>query len=301
MKSNNQHIVLPLLEDHKVSLFIKREDRNHPVISGNKYHKLKYNIKEAENLGYSTLLTFGGAYSNHIIATACAGHEHGLRTVGVIRGEELAVKWQDNPTLVKAKAYGMVFKFVSRAQYAHKESPDFHSYLYQEFGSFYLLPEGGTNALAVKGCEEILVPEDADFDFICCAVGTGGTMAGIINAAKAHQHILGFPALKGDFLQKDICNFAVKKNWSLQTKYHFGGYAKVSQELIAFINSFREGTGIPLEPIYTGKMMYGIVDLIKKKRFPSGAKILAIHSGGLQGVAGINKVLKTKKLPLLHV
>ncbi|WP_422083542.1 1-aminocyclopropane-1-carboxylate deaminase/D-cysteine desulfhydrase [Ulvibacterium sp.] len=299
MLVENQPIHLPLLDEKKVSLFIKREDRIHPLVSGNKYRKLKYNLVEAKEKGFDTLLTFGGAYSNHIAATAYAGEMHGFRTIGVIRGEELSEKWKLNPTLKLAKEHGMQFKFVSRNVYRNKNSTLFHNQLANEFGSHYLLPEGGTNALAIKGCEEILTPKDDDFDIVCCAVGTGGTLAGISNAALSHQQILGFPALKGDFLQEDIRKFARKENWVLKTVYHFGGYAKVSKTLVDFINNFFRQTQIPLDPIYTGKMMFGLLDMVQNDSFKPETRILAVHTGGLQGVEGMNQVLKQKNLPLI--
>ena len=301
MLVENQPIHLPLLDEKKVSLFIKREDRIHPLVSGNKYRKLKYNLVEAKEKGFDTLLTFGGAYSNHIAATAYAGEMHGFRTIGVIRGEELSEKWKLNPTLKLAKEHGMQFKFVSRDVYRNKNSTLFQNRLENEFGPHYLLPEGGTNALAIRGCKEILTSGDDDFDVLCCAVGTGGTLAGISNAALSHQQILGFPALKGDFLQEDIRKFARKENWALQTMYHFGGYAKVSKALVDFINDFYRRTGIPLDPIYTGKMMFGLLDMVQNKHFESGTRILAVHTGGLQGIEGMNQVLKQKSLPLITI
>ncbi|QWX83089.1 1-aminocyclopropane-1-carboxylate deaminase/D-cysteine desulfhydrase [Cellulophaga sp. HaHaR_3_176] len=301
MNSINQQVKLPLLDQKQISLFVKREDLIHPFISGNKYRKLKYNLIEANIKDYKTILTFGGAYSNHIAATAYAGKENGLRTIGVIRGEELANKWHDNPTLVFAKKNGMQFKFVTREWFRNKNSEEAHQELENEFEKFYIIPEGGSNTLAVKGCEEILNEDDADFDVITSCVGTGSTIAGIINSAKEHQKVIGFPALKGDFLIKDICKFAPEFGWQLQTDYHFGGYAKVSKELIDFINDFKYKTTIALEPVYTGKMMFGLLDLIAKDYFKPGTKILAIHTGGLQGVNGMNIVLKKKSLPLLKV
>jgi len=157
------------------------------------------------------------------------------------------------------------------------------------------MPEGGTNDLAIKGCEEILTSDDADFDYICCAVGTGGTISGIINCSKNGQQVLGFPALKGDFLSEDIRKFAKNDNWKLIADYHFGGYGKVSAELIFFINKFYQQYNIPLDPIYTGKMVFGVFDLIEKNWFPENSKILLIHTGGLQGIAGMNQVLRQKK------
>src|SRR5690606_549176 len=209
----NQQIHLSQLTEKRISLYLKREDLVHPHISGNKYRKLKYNLMEAQNGGYSTILTFGGAFSNHIAATAYVGKEYGFKTVGIVRGEELQDKWKQNPTLALAKEHGMQFKFVSRTDYREREDLKFLGKLKDEFGEYYLLPEGGTNALAVKGCEEILTVRDQGFDLISCAVGTGGTIAGIINSSDDSQYILGFPALKGDFLKKDICKFVRKRNW----------------------------------------------------------------------------------------
>lgn len=301
MSAIHQTVNLSILEDKQVSLVVKREDLIHPFISGNKFRKLKYNLLEALNAEYKTIVTFGGAYSNHIAATAYAGKAYGLRTVGIIRGEELARNWQENPTLALAHANGMEFRFVSRAQYRTKTDMCFYKALQDEIGPFYMVPEGGTNALAVKGCEEILTAADRDFNVICSSVGTGGTLAGIINSSGPGQQILGFASLKGDFLTKDIRNFAVRENWTLNRDYHFGGYAKVSGTLIEFINYFKDRTGIPTDPIYTGKMIFGILDLVKHGHFIPGTKILAIHTGGLQGISGMNPVLKKRRLPLIDV
>lgn len=283
-----------------IELHIKREDKLHAFVSGNKYRKLKYNLLEADTLGYKTLLTFGGAYSNHIAAVASAGRLLGFNTIGVIRGEELSSEIDNNPTLSFAKQNGMQFKFVSREDYRNKTSEDFLKDLKDEFLDFYLIPEGGTNALAVKGCEEILSDSDDDFDFVCCAVGTGGTISGLINCSKPSQQVLGFPALKGDFLKEDISKFANKNNWKLVTDYHFGGYAKINTELVSFINQFKDLNNIQLDPVYTGKMLFGIFDLIEKNYFPKGSRILVIHTGGLQGIEGMNVFLKKKNLPLIN-
>lgn len=279
-------------------VYIKPDYLLHPHISGNKYRKLKYNILEAQEQQHHTLLTFGGAYSNHIAAVAAAGKKFGFKTIGVIRGDELSEV--SNPTLDYAKRCNMHLHFVNRDTYRQKADAGFLNTLSSQFGDFYLIPEGGTNALAVKGCEEILTESDAYFDFICCAVGTGGTISGLINSSLPHQKVLGFPALKGDFLQEEISKFAHKSHWELITGYHFGGYAKINTELISFINKFKNDYNIPLDPVYTGKMMYGVFDLIAKGFFPEGSKILAIHTGGLQGIAGMNEVLKQKQLPLIH-
>ncbi|MEP0214063.1 MAG: pyridoxal-phosphate dependent enzyme [Cellulophaga sp.] len=300
MKVLNQQVRLPILSEKKISLCIKREDTLHPFISGNKFRKLKYNLLHAKEIKATTLLTFGGAYSNHIAATAYAGKENGIKTVGIIRGEELVNKWQHNPTLAFAKENGMEFKFISREAYRQKNNSEFLTNLQLEFPDSFVLPEGGANDLAVKGCEEILTERDTDFNVVCSAVGTGGTIAGIINSANKNQLVLGFPALKGDFLKEDICKFANNTNWELINSYNFGGYAKVTSELINFINSFKNETKIPLDPVYTGKMVYGILDLVRKNYFAPGTKIVAIHTGGLQGIKGMNSLLLKKKLPLIN-
>lgn len=301
MQSKNHYVELPILKEKQVTLAIKREDLLHSFISGNKYRKLKYNLKEAAQQQQHTLLTFGGAYSNHIAALAYAGKEKGFKTIGLIRGEELKDKWQENPTLSFAHKHGMSFEFISRAAYRTKTSTAFLRELQQRYGVFYLVPEGGTNPLAIKGCEEILNEADKVFDTICTCVGTGGTMAGLINASGLNQQVLGFSALKGDFLNAEVSGLTSKKNWSLVTAYHFGGYGKVTAELIHFMNTFKQTTGIPLDPIYTGKMLYGLLDMIRNDNFAKGSQIVAIHTGGLQGIAGMNMKLKKKNLPLLQI
>lgn len=283
-----------------ISLTVKREDQLHPEISGNKYRKLKYNILEAQKQQKKTLLTFGGAYSNHIAATAAAGKEYGFKTIGIIRGDELTNKVSENPTLTYAQSCGMIFKFISRSDYRKKEEVSFIEALDKEYGDFYLIPEGGTNKLAVKGCEEILTKDDVDFDYICTCVGTGGTIAGIINSAKTRQKVLGFSALKGDFLEEEIRKYTTLNGWQLITDYHFGGYGKIKPELITFMNEFKEKTGISLDPIYTGKMVFGIIDMIKKNLIDKNSKILVIHTGGLQGIKGVNEKLRRQNLPLIR-
>ena len=293
----NQEIHINFQND--ISLTIKREDLIHPFISGNKFRKLKYNLVQAKAENKETVLTFGGAFSNHIAAVAFAGKEYGFKTIGVIRGEELFDKIEENPTLKFAQENGMQFEFVSREDYRLKNEISFLENLKQQFGDFYLVPEGGTNELAVKGCEEILTAEDAVFNYVCCAVGTGGTISGLINSAYPNQKILGFPALKGDFLKDEIRIFVKKDNWDLISDYHFGGYGKINLELIEFINAFFDENKVPLDPIYTGKMVFGVIDLIHKNYFPAHSKILLIHTGGLQGIDGMNLKLMQKKLPIL--
>ncbi len=297
--TKNQQVFLPILEEKKVELFIKREDLIHPFVSGNKFRKLKYNLLEAKKLKKKAILTFGGAYSNHVVATAVAGKIAGFKTFGVIRGDELGKNLKEtikeNATLREAQSHGMKFHFVSRELYRQKTSFGFIEKMKNKWGDFYLIPEGGTNSLAITGCKEILTNEDSEFDYICSSVGTGGTISGLINSVKKHQKTIGFNALKGNFLKDEINQFVKRnKNWSLQKEYHFGGYAKYNEELIRFINKFKKETSIQLDPIYTGKMMFGIFDLLEKNNFLEGTKILAIHTGGIQGIEGFNQKLTSK-------
>jgi len=281
-ESFNQKINIP--NNFGIEVYVKREDVLHSEISGNKFRKLKYNLIEARNLRFTKLLTFGGAYSNHIAAVAAAGKEFGFETIGIIRGEELQEKYLENPTLKKASENGMQFAFVTRTQYRDKSNAEFLDQLKEKFGDFYLIPEGGTNNLAVKGCKEILTDDDKVFDFICCAVGTGGTISGIINSLKPHQKAIGFPALKGDFLTEDIQKYAENSQWNLVTDYHFGGYAKLNDELKQFMKQFFKKYLISLDPVYTSKTFFGVIDLISKGYFKPDSKILIIHTGGLQGL-----------------
>jgi len=262
-------------------LTIRRLDLVHPQISGNKFYKLKYNFLNAQQLGLKQVLTFGGAYSNHITATAFAAQQFGFDSIGIIRGEELKSKAL-NHTLKTAQDLGMQLHFVSREEYRYKQQPDFIAELEQQFPQAYIIPEGGTNQFAIQGCKEILKPSDAVFDLICCAVGTGGTITGLIEASQPHQQILGFSALKGLFLNDDVAKLTTKTNWTIVDDYCSGGYAKTTPELMQFITAFEAKYRIPLEQIYTGKMLMGLTDLIKNSRLQAH-KILVIHTGGLQG------------------
>lgn len=295
----NQQLTIPF--PNSISVQIKREDLIHPFVSGNKFRKLKYNLLQAKEDNQETLLTFGGAFSNHIAAVAFAGKEKGFKTIGIIRGDELRSKILENPTLLFAQNCGMQLEFISREEYRLKSQISFLENLKTKFGNFYLIPEGGTNDLAIKGCQEILTQQDADFDYVCCSIGTGGTISGIINSILPHQKVLGFPALKGDFLKDEIRNFVKNENWELITDYHFGGYGKVNEELIGFINQFYKENQIPLDPIYTGKMVFGVMNLIQKNYFPAQSKILLIHTGGIQGIQGMNMKLRNKKSQTINI
>ena len=282
----------PLLRDKGIQLFIKRDELIHPDLQGNKWRKLKYNLERARQLEQDTLLTFGGAFSNHIHATAAAGHLFNFSTIGIIRGEEHTPA---NPTLQDAINWGMQLHYISREEYRKKTDKEFIEQLHVKYGDFYLIPEGGNNEYAIKGCAEIIEELEQEYDYICVDCGTGATASGIIYGSQSRSQILVFPVLKNaDFLTHDInASLAaitdVKfNNWQLIHDYHFGGFAKTTPELFRFINDFEKEFGIMLDPVYTGKMFYGIHDLIKNNYFRKGARILVIHTGGLQGKRGFN-------------
>ncbi|HSW56234.1 MAG TPA: pyridoxal-phosphate dependent enzyme [Ignavibacteriaceae bacterium] len=283
----------PLLKERKIALFIKREDLNHPAMSGNKWHKLKYNLQEARKQGKDTLLTFGGAYSNHIYAVAAAGKIFNYKSIGIIRGEEHLPL---NSTLSFAKDSGMKIYYLDRTSFRNKNSPEIINQLQEKFGDFYLLPEGGTNDYAVKGCSEIISKINIDFDYVCCPCGTGGTLAGLISGLNGDKYSLGFAVLKGaSFLKENVqsllqnSNNSSLKNWDINLDYHFGGYVRTDSVLLDFINRFTSHTKIPIEPIYTGKMLFGIYDLASKGFFKEGSQIIALHTGGLQGLKGLSE------------
>ena len=278
-----------LLKEKGITLYIKRDDLLHPEISGNKWRKLKYNFIRASELGYTRILTFGGAFSNHIAATAFAANKYGFDSIGIIRGDEL--NENSNHTLRQAHGYGMNLEFISRSAYRQKESENFTNEMIQKYGSAYIIPEGGSNALAVKGCSEILSDLDVEFDFLTTAVGTGGTIAGIASGLARDQKALGFCVLKGaEYLQGVIEGLLAKsqKNWYINYDHHLGGYARYNDQLIRFINEFWRNHKIPLDPIYTGKMMMGLYSEIRSGKFESGTRIIALHTGGLQGIEGFN-------------
>ncbi|MBP8916545.1 MAG: 1-aminocyclopropane-1-carboxylate deaminase/D-cysteine desulfhydrase [Chitinophagales bacterium] len=273
------------------SIDILRLDLAFPEIQGNKHFKLKYNLEEAKRLSIDTLLTFGGAFSNHIHATAVAGKKYQFKTIGIIRGED-DIK---NPTLQFIRNEGMELLFVSREQYKNKYDKQFLQTLEEKYGQFYLIPEGGTNNLAVKGCSEILTGLENKFDQIFCASGTGGTLAGLISTPDLKSKITGISVLKGkDILTDNIKTLLQNNNnsnnveWNINTDYHFGGYAKYDPTLLKFIKQFENNYTIKLDPIYTAKTCYAVFDLIDKQLIPSTEKICIIHTGGLQGWMGWN-------------
>tara|TARA_B100000963_G_scaffold71143_1_gene59325 strand:- start:23359 stop:24267 length:909 start_codon:yes stop_codon:yes gene_type:complete len=296
LNQNSVNQFLTSIDGSEITL--KREDQLHPTVSGNKFRKLKYNLLQAKQEGFNILLTFGGAFSNHLTATAAAGKIMGFKTIGVVRGEE---ERKLNSSLQFCQDQGMILYPISRSDYRQKHLPELMMQLKKKFGVFYPLPEGGTNSLAVKGCMEILTDDDACFDLIACSVGTGGTLAGLIESASPHQKIMGFSALRNLSLEGEIKKWTLKQNWTINHDFSFGGYAKVSHDLINFINTFNKNFKTPLDPVYTGKLLFGIFDLIKNKKWPRGKKILVIHTGGLQSIEGMNQKLSKKKWPKITI
>jgi 1-aminocyclopropane-1-carboxylate deaminase len=278
-----EELVDSRLADRSVRLLLKRDDLINPEIPGNKWRKLKYNLEAAQRDGHATLLTFGGAYSNHIRAASAAGHYFGLRTIGVIRGEPHEPL---NPVLAYAVEQGMTLTYMDRATYRRKHESDVVQRLHDEFGEFYLLPEGGSNALALRGCAEIPEEITEHFTAICCPVGTGGTLAGVAAGLQAGQEAIGFSALKaGGFLGDEVRELqeqaygGERGRWRIELDHHFGGYAKQKPGLIAFIDDFADRHGLQLDRIYGAKMMYGIFDLVESGRFASGSVIVAVITG----------------------
>ena len=292
---------IPIVEipiESKVRLFIKREDLTHPEISGNKYWKMFYNVKKylEKEVSERKIITFGGAFSNHIAAAAALGNEFGIKTLGVIRGNELEDSWQENPTLFSAHQNGMSFRFVTRETYRYKEK--MMKELQEEFPESLVVPEGGTNENAVEGIQYMLTDETKDFDYICSAVGTGGTVSGLSKFAQPHQKIIGFKAVKDNSLENRIKNLSKKDNFTLVDASD-GGFGKITDENVRFINEFYQYFGIVLEPVYTGKMLRKIFEMIADNYFPANSKILAFHTGGLQGIVGANEMLKKKNRNLI--
>ncbi|HEX8517377.1 MAG TPA: pyridoxal-phosphate dependent enzyme [Bacteroidia bacterium] len=301
MQEHSSHIPLQRITDgitgkSGVELHVLRADLNHPHISGNKMFKLKYNLEEAGRQQKSTILTFGGAFSNHIAAVAAAGKEHGLKTIGIIRGEQVSVL---NPTLRFAKEQGMELHFVSREIYRLKDDIDFFtkslfSYpLNLQLSDCYIIPEGGANVLGIKGCMEIRDHIHVPFEVICCACGTGTTFTGIVLSLQGKEKALGFQVLKGkQYIHHEVNNWLDKFQnsigiWDINEDYHFGGYAKYNESLLAFMAWFKKEHGIELDFVYTGKMMFGLYDLLEKGYFREGERIIAVHTGGLQGNGGL--------------
>ncbi len=289
---SDQQIELDYLSDKGIKLHLRRLDQLANPVTGNKFFKLKYNLLEAKKRGCKKILTFGGAYSNHIYAVAMAAKTAGFDSIGLIRGEETLPL---NPTLAFAKNQGMQIVYLDRSTYRQRHDRDFLDRLAASYPEAFMLPEGGTNEFAIRGTAEIVGPKDNFYSHFAVPIGTGGTFLGLLSQLQQNQHLLGFSALKGAFIHQDIeekiAKYAIKSqgDFRLFDGYHFGGYAKINDELLRFIKNFKAQHNVLLDPIYTSKMMYGLLDLIAKDYFPTGSNILAIHTGGLQGWAGFKE------------
>jgi 1-aminocyclopropane-1-carboxylate deaminase len=272
-----------------IRLSILRLDLIHPEISGNKWFKLKYNLECARNEGRDSLLSFGGPWSNHLHALAYAGQYFDFSTIGLVRGE---LPYPLNACLQDAKNAGMELVPVSRADYKNKDNPEFAEYLKRQFGNVFLIPEGGANKAGVKGCKEIINLYPQVFDLVCIACGTGTTLAGM--ASTSQIPLLGFQVLKGKgYIRRQVntlmqqYQLSASCDWNVCDDFHFGGYAKVNDEFLQFLTEFEQRHGLPLEPVYSGKILFGLYQLFKKRDFfPQNYSILAIHGGGLQGARG---------------
>lgn len=274
------------LSSKEIKLYIKRDDLLHPLISGNKFRKLKFTLEKAKN--YNGIISFGGAYSNHIYSLAAAGDIYNIPTIGLIRGDEHK---ELNSTLSFAREKGMKLIYVPREEYRLREDESYLKLLSERYPNWLIIPEGGTNTDGVRGCEEVLKEITVDYNVVCLPVGSGGTISGVINSSSDNVKVLGFPALKkSDYLKDVVLSHLIEErgNWGFIQDYHFGGYAKMKPELLTFVKGFKEEFGVLLDPIYTGKMMFGIFDLIDKDFFEPGTSIIAIHTGGLQGWGGFD-------------
>ena len=292
-----QSLPHPLCEERKITIDIKRLDLLHPTVNGNKWYKLKYNLERTIAADHRTLITFGGAWSNHIYATAAAGNLAGVKTIGVIRGEEPK---ELSVTLQFAKEQGMELCFVSRLDYEERNTEEFKAWLHDRFGAFHIVPEGGSNYYGVNGCMEILSETDfKTYTHVACACGTGATLAGMLIGAKSNLQFIGFSALKGgDFLQDEVIKHIeyflmdrelaeeYRPQFSIDSEHHFGGYGKWNEELIAFIRHIESHYQIPLDQVYTGKALFGLLNQLQNRTIPEGSKVLFVHSGGLQGRLG---------------
>lgn len=300
IKTENIELIFPFFQYKDFKIFMKREDLIHPIISGNKFRKLKYNIEKLKKNKNSTLITFGGAYSNHLLAVSYIAKIEKIKTIAFIRGDELK-DLPLNSTLQRCSDFGMEFKFLNREKYRLRNDKKFLKNLELKYTNIFIVPEGGTNSLGVNGCEEILTKHDKIFfDVVCVPVGSGGTISGLINSSLVNQKILGFSALRNSNIINVINKFVNKNNWKIFEDNMFGGYAKSNQNLIRFINKFYNESNIKLDPIYNSKMLFKIFKMIEENNWNFGKKILIINTGGIQSVESFNLMLKHKKCATIN-
>jgi 1-aminocyclopropane-1-carboxylate deaminase len=278
---------------HQVRLGLLRLDKIHPVVSGNKWFKLKENLQLARSQRFETLLTFGGAHSNHLVATAYAAKAYGFNSIGMVRGLHAAAL--PTPTLQHCRELGMQLVYLSREQYRQKEDPAWLQCLGDQFGPVYIIPEGGQNEPGRAGAGQIAGYLPADCTHVALAVGSGTTFAGLRSALDPGITMTGFTVMKGgSYLEDQIRHYLpeAQHNWHLATGYHFGGFARHTPELITFMNDFYQRHQIPLDFVYNAKMMAGLLDLIRLHQFPARSHIIALHTGGLQGNDSIRHLLE---------
>ncbi|WP_206485154.1 pyridoxal-phosphate dependent enzyme [Thalassotalea sp. G2M2-11] len=302
--SDLQSLSHPLFDQYQIQVQIKRDDLIHPIISGNKWRKLKYNIEHIKQQHHQGIVSFGGSYSNHIHALAYAGHYKQFNTIGIIRGEP---HYANNYTLQCAQKWGMKLIFVDRKTYRKRHETSYLAQLQQQFPNYFIVPEGGSNHLALPGVSEVCQELEAqtEFDTLITPVGSAGTLSGLILGDQGKHQLLGVAVLKqAQYLVNEINQFighhAQLTNWQLLTDYHGGGYGKFSSGDLSALKAFSEQTAIPFEPIYSGKMIVALLDLIKKNTFPAGHRIVLLHTGGLQGLHGLveQQRIKADEWPL---
>ena len=284
-----QEINLKIHNPNNIRLFIKREDLIHRIVSGNKWRKLKYNFEHVVNYKIDTILSFGGAYSNHLHALSWLANLRNIKSIGIVRGDP---SYRNNPTLSFCVKNKMDLHFLSRKLYREsKFDNEVINKLKKKHEKIFIIPEGGFNNFGIKGCREIMNEVDENFDTICCSIGSGCTAVGLIQTLKDHQNFLGFSSFKNSKLLEDVIskNTSSKINWKINCDYNFGGFGKVNTDLIKFIDSFAQLYKIELDPVYTSKLFFGLFDMISKKKIKKESRILVIHTGGLQGLQGINK------------
>lgn len=285
----------PLFEKHKVTVMVKRDDLIDPEVSGNKWRKLKYNLLQMNGLGKKGVLTFGGAFSNHLLATASAANKAGVRSVGIVRGNEL--NSDSNETLKNCSDLGMELVFVSREEYSNRNDQEYLSLLKTVHHDLYIIPEGGANFYGIIGCQEIIEEIDVKFDAVFVAQGTTATSCGILSALNG-PHLYVVPVLKGFDSKTEMENLLnvsgfdeeyrseQMKDCTVLDDYHFGGYGKYNEDLLNFIQNIYTETGLKLDPVYTGKALYALMDQVSKSKL-DGQKVIFVHTGGLQGIDGI--------------